>query len=209
MELKKPLVRVLVSSIEDSADLDCETSTYTKLLDETEHVMQLTVEEALPSLTSTPTPTSDWDPAKAPKIELKPLPAGLRYAFLSENSTYLVIVNVSLNPAELTLFLSKLRNHCKALGYSLDDIAGISQDVCMHRIHLEDESKSSVEHKRRLNPNLKEMVTKEIMKLLEAGIIYPISDRSWVSPVHVVSKKGGVTVVKNEKDELIPTRTIT
>ena len=54
-----------------------------------------------------------------------------------------------------------------------------------------------------------EVVKKEIMKLLEAGIIYPISDSSWVSPVHVVPKKGGVTVVKNEKDELIPTRTIT
>jgi len=48
----------------------------------------------------------------------------------------------------------------------------------MHRIHLEDESKSSVEHKRRLNPNLKEVVKKEIMKLLEAGIIYPILDSS-------------------------------
>jgi len=129
MELEDPLERVLVSFIEDSADLDCETSTYTKLLDETEHVMKLTVEEALPSVTSTPTPTSDWDPAKAPKIELKPFPPGLRYAFLGENYTYPVIVNASLNPVELTLLLRKLRNHRKALGYSLDDIAGISPDV--------------------------------------------------------------------------------
>jgi len=52
------------------------------------------------------------------------------------------------------------------------------------------------------------VVKKEIMKLLEAGVIYPISYSSWVSPVHVVPKKRGVTVVKNEKDELIPTRTI-
>ncbi|KAG7610777.1 Ribonuclease H-like superfamily [Arabidopsis suecica] len=78
MELEDPLERVLVSSIEDSADLDSKTSTYTKLLDETEHVMQLTVEEALPSVTSTSTTTSDWDPTKAPKIELKPLLAGLK-----------------------------------------------------------------------------------------------------------------------------------
>ena len=189
--------------------MDSETSTYTKLLDETEHVMQLTVEESLPLVTPTPTTNSDWDPAKAPKINLKPLPAGLRYAFLGENFAYPVIVNASFNPVELTLLLSKLRNHHKALGYSLNDIAGISPDVCIHRIHLEDESKSSVEHQRRLNPNLKEVVKKEIMKLLEAGIIYPISDSSWVSQVHVVPKKRGVTVVKNEKDELIPTRTIT
>ena len=131
MELEDPLERVLVSSIEDSADLDNETSTYTKLLDETEHAMQLIIEEDFPSVTPTPTTNSDWDPAKAPKIDLKTLPAGLRYAFLGENSTYPVIVNASLNPAELTLLMSKLRNHRKAVGYSLDDIACISPDVCM------------------------------------------------------------------------------
>jgi len=79
----------------------------------------------------------------------------------------------------------------------------------MHRIHLKDESKPLVEHQRRLNPNLNDAVKKEIMKLLEAGIIYPISDSDWVSPVHMVPKKGGVTVVKNDKNELIPTRTVT
>ncbi|XP_019089243.1 PREDICTED: uncharacterized protein LOC104733997 [Camelina sativa] len=70
-------------------------------------------------------------------------------------------------------------------------------------------AKTSIEHQRRLNPNLQDVVKKEIMKLLNAGIIYPISDSNWVSPVHVVPKKGGVTVVKNDKNELIPTRTIT
>ncbi|XP_056843230.1 uncharacterized protein LOC108840838 [Raphanus sativus] len=79
----------------------------------------------------------------------------------------------------------------------------------MHRIHLEDESMTSVEHQRRLNPNLKDVVKKEIMKLLEAGVIYAISDSKWVSHVHVVPKKGGITVVTNEKNELIPTRTVT
>jgi len=78
----------------------------------------------------------------------------------------------------------------------------------MHRIHLKDGSKPSVEHQRSLNPNLKDGVKKEIMKLLEAGIIYPILDSDWVSPVHVVLKKGGVTVIKNDKNELIPTRTV-
>ncbi|KAG7559513.1 Reverse transcriptase domain [Arabidopsis thaliana x Arabidopsis arenosa] len=77
------------------------------------------------------------------------------------------------------------------------------------RIHLENESYPSIEPQRRLNPNLKEVVKKEILKLLDAGIIYPISDSTWVSPVHCVPKKGGMTVIKNSKDELIPTRTIT
>ena len=71
--------------------------------------------------------------------------------------------------------------------------------------HLEDDSKSSVEHQKRLNPNLKEVVKKEIVKLLDAGVIYLISDSNWVSPVHVVPKKGGITVVNNDKNELIPT----
>ena len=63
--------------------------------------------------------------------------------------------------------------------------------------------------RQRLNPNLKNVVKKEILKLLDAGVIYPISDSKWVSHVHVVPKKGGIIVVKNDKDELIPTRTIT
>ena len=79
----------------------------------------------------------------------------------------------------------------------------------MHRIHLEDDAKTSIEQQRRLNPNLKEVVKKEIIKLLDAGVIYPVSDSKCVSPVHVVPKKGGITVVKNENDELIPTRTVT
>ena len=56
---------------------------------------------------------------------------------------------------------------------------------------------------------MKEVVKKEIIKLLDVGIIYPISDSNWVIPVHVVPKKGGITVVKNDKNELIPTRTVT
>jgi len=60
-----------------------------------------------------------------------------------------------------------------------------------------------------LNPNMKEVVRNEVIKLLDNGIIYPISDSKWVSPTQVVPKKSGVTVITNEKNELIPTRTIT
>ncbi|GKE68538.1 reverse transcriptase domain-containing protein [Tanacetum coccineum] len=62
---------------------------------------------------------------------------------------------------------------------------------------------------RRVNPNIKEVVKKEVIKLLNAGLIYPISDSPWVSPVQVIPNKGGMTVVKNKKDELIPQRTVT
>jgi hypothetical protein len=74
---------------------------------------------------------------------------------------------------------------------------------------MEDDHKPVVQPQRRLNPAMKEVVRKEVVKLLDACLIYPISDSSWVSPVHVVSKKGGTTVIKNEKNELIPTRTVT
>ena len=56
---------------------------------------------------------------------------------------------------------------------------------------------------------MKEVVRKEVLKWLNAGFIYAISDSPWVSPVHVVPKKGGFTVIRNEKNELIPTRTVT
>ncbi|KAG7556813.1 Reverse transcriptase domain [Arabidopsis suecica] len=157
-----------------------------------------------------PSPTSDdWSELKAPKVDLKPLLQGLRYAFLGTNSTYPVIINAALNDDEVNLLLSELRKYRRAIGYSLSDIKGISPSLCNHRIHLENESYSSIEPQRRLNPNLKEVVKKEILKLLDADVIYPISDSTWVSHVHCVPKKGGMTVVKNEKDELIPTRTIT
>ncbi|KFK22877.1 hypothetical protein AALP_AAs74748U000100, partial [Arabis alpina] len=110
---------------------------------------------------------SDWSEEIAPKIELKQLPARLKYAFLGPNSTYPVIVSSTLNNIEQTLLLSKLRKYRKAVGYSLDDIAGISPDLCMHRIHLEEGAKTSVEHQRRLNPNLQEVA------LVSAPIVQP------------------------------------
>ncbi|XP_062017928.1 uncharacterized protein LOC133734314 [Rosa rugosa] len=70
-------------------------------------------------------------------------------------------------------------------------------------------AKPSREAQRRLNPPMKEVVKKEVIKLLDCGIIYPISDSKWVSPVQVVPKKSGITVVKNEQNELVPQRTVT
>ena len=118
-------------------------------------------------------------------------------------------MNYEINSVETALLLCELRKYRKAFKYSLADIPDISHDLCMHRIHLEDESMTSVEHQRRLNPNLKDFVKKEIMKLLETGVIYAISDNRWFSFVHVVLKKGGITVITNEKNKLIPTRTVT
>ncbi|MCI43488.1 hypothetical protein A2U01_0064725, partial [Trifolium medium] len=79
----------------------------------------------------------------------------------------------------------------------------------MHNIMMEDDYKPVAQPQLRLNPTMKEVVRKEVMKLLEAGMIYPISDSAWVSPVQVVPNKGGMTVITNDKNELIPSRTLT
>ncbi|GJS93636.1 reverse transcriptase domain-containing protein, partial [Tanacetum coccineum] len=73
---------------------------------------------------------------------------------------------------------------------------------------MEDDFKPVVQHQRRVNPKIHEVIKKEVVKLLDAGLIYPISDSPWVSPVHCVPKKGGMTVVTNEDNELIPTRLV-
>ena len=105
--------------------------------------------------------------------------------------------------------LKTLRKHHAAIGYTLDDLKGTSPTLCQHKINLEKDAKPVIDHQLWLNPKMKEVVRKEILKLLEAGIIYPIADNEWVSPVHCVPKKGGITVVPNDKDKLIPQRMIT
>ncbi|XP_070018316.1 uncharacterized protein [Nicotiana sylvestris] len=106
--------------------------------------------------------------------------------------------------------LDEVLKECKtAIGWTMADIKRISPAYYMHKILLEEGHKPSKEHQRRLNPNMKELVKKEVIKWLDAGIIFPISDSSWVSPVQCVPKKGGMTVVKNNNNELISTRTVT
>ncbi|RVW22604.1 putative mitochondrial protein [Vitis vinifera] len=94
----------------------------------------------------------------------------------------------------------------KAIGWQISDLKGISPLVCTHHIYMEEEAKPIRQLQRRLNPHLQEVVRAEVLKLLQAGIIYPISDSPWVSPTQVVPKKSGITVVQNEKGEEITTR---
>jgi hypothetical protein len=76
----------------------------------------------------------------------------------------------------------------------------------MHHLLLEDNAKPTREMQRRLNPPMMEVMKAEILKLLDARVIYPITDSKWVAPIHVVPKKTRITLVKNKNDELIPTR---
>ena len=153
------------------------------------------------------TPVSSIE--QPPKMEQKPLPSHLKYAYLRVESTLPVIISASLTALEEEKLLRVLRDHKHALGWSLADLKGIRPSLCMHRILLEDGHKPSVEAQRRLNPTMKEVVRKEVLKWLDTRVIYPISDSAWVSPVQVVPKKGGTTVIRTENNILLPSRTVT
>ncbi|GJZ38897.1 reverse transcriptase domain-containing protein [Tanacetum coccineum] len=141
-------------------------------------------------------------------LELKPLPDNLEYVFLEEPYFLPVIISSQLSKEKKSKLISILKKHKQAFAWKTTDIPGICPSFYKHKIQLLDDKKPVVQKQRRLNPNMKEVVKKEIMKLLDTGIIYPIADSPWVSPIHCVPKKGGITVVTNENDELAPTRTI-
>ncbi|XP_023741054.1 uncharacterized protein LOC111889145 [Lactuca sativa] len=140
-----------------------------------------------------------------PELELKVLPEHLKYAYLGDNETLPVIISTHLTKCEEEQLLKVLRQHKEAMVWTIADIKGLSPSTCMHKILMEDECKLSRDTQRRLNPPMMEVVKKEILKLLDAGMIYPISDSKWVSPIQVVPKKTGITVVKNNKGVMVLT----
>ncbi|GJT91651.1 reverse transcriptase domain-containing protein [Tanacetum coccineum] len=144
-----------------------------------------------------------------PELELKDLPSHLEYAFLEENDKLPVIIAKGLKNDEKYALLKVLKSHKRAIAWKITDIKGIDPRFCTHKILMEDDYKPTVQSQRRVNPKIHEVIKKEVLKLLDAGMIYPISDSPWVSPVHCVPKKGGITVVANEENELIPTRLVT
>ncbi|KAK1644404.1 hypothetical protein QYE76_062209, partial [Lolium multiflorum] len=185
---------------------DSESEVFRKERDELEEIFlrQPILKHDLPveDLGTTPPPKED------PVFELKPLPDNLKYAHIGDKKIYPVIISSKLSEIEEERLLEILKKHRGAIGYTLDDLKGISPSICQHAINMEDDAKPVVEHQRRLIPKMKEVVRNEVLRLLEAGIIYPIADSRWVSPVHCVPKKGGMTVVPNDNDELIPQRVV-
>ncbi len=138
---------------------------------------------------------------KAPKLELKTLPPHLKHVFLGEDNTLPVIISSSLTFDQENRLVELLKEFKVVIGWTIADIKGISPSTCMHRILLENDAKPSRDPQRRLNPAMMEVVKKEILKLLSVGIIYPISDSEWVSPVHCVPKKAGISLEKNQRGD--------
>ncbi|GJS11091.1 hypothetical protein Tco_0367887 [Tanacetum coccineum] len=137
-----------------------------------------------------------------PELELKDLPSHLEYAFLEGTDKLPVIIAKDLKEDEKVRLLKVLKSHKRAIAWKISDIKGIDPQFCTHKILMEDDSKPAIQHQRRVNPKIHEVIKKEVIKLLDAGLIYPISDSPWVSPVHCVPKKGGITVIENDDNEV-------
>ncbi|GJR55056.1 reverse transcriptase domain-containing protein [Tanacetum coccineum] len=141
-----------------------------------------------------------------PEVELKDLPPHLEYAFLECDDKLPVIIAKDLSMDEKAALIKVLKSRKRAISWKLSDIKGINPEFCTHKILMEEDYKPAVQHQRRVNPKIHDVIKKEVEKLLDAGLIYPISDSPWVSPIHCVPKKGGFTIVENE---LILTRLVT
>nr|GEZ12735.1 DNA-directed DNA polymerase [Tanacetum cinerariifolium] len=150
--------------------------------------------------------SSDNEP---PEVELKELPPHLKYAFLGENNKWPVIISKDLSVNEKSAFIEVLKSRKKAIAWKLTDIRGIDPEFCSHKILFEDDYSPKVQNQGRVNPKIHDVIKKEVKKILDAGLIYPISDSPWVSRVQCVPKKGGMTVIKNDENELVPTRLVT
>ena len=130
--------------------------------------------------------------SKQPDFEtptLKSIPEHLEYAFLGEGKKLPVIIAKDLQPEEKERLIEVLKKRKDAIAWKISDIKGISPTLCSHKILMEEDSKPTIQNQRRLNPKMMEVVRKEVLKLMDAGIIYAISDSKWVSPIHVVPKK--------------------
>ncbi|GJS51031.1 reverse transcriptase domain-containing protein [Tanacetum coccineum] len=143
-----------------------------------------------------------------PELTQEP-PPHLEYAFLEGDDKLPVIIAKDLKDEEKAALLKVLKSHKRAIAWKLSDIKGVSPEFCTHKILMEEDYEPSVQSQRRVNPKIHDVIKKEVEKLLDAGLIYPISDSPWVSPVHCVPKKGGMTVITNDENELIPTRLVT
>ena len=128
---------------------------------------------------------------------------------MGKGYTLLVIIASDLNMHQIESLVEVLKRFKRAIGWNITDIIGISPGICSHKIQLMPDHKPSIEHQRRLNPPMQEVVKKEIFMWLDTRVIYPIADSSWVCPVQRVPKRKGITVVSNEKNELFPMRPVT
>ncbi|GJV39713.1 reverse transcriptase domain-containing protein [Tanacetum coccineum] len=132
------------------------------------------------------------------KVKLKDLPPHLEYAFLEGDDNLPVIIAKDLSVEEKAALLKVLKSHKRAIAWKLSDIKGTNPEFCTYKILMEEDYKPAVQHQRRVNPKIHDVIKKEVEKLLDAGLIYPISDILGKDPVHVILKKDILKVRRHQ-----------
>nr|GFA30519.1 reverse transcriptase domain-containing protein [Tanacetum cinerariifolium] len=120
------------------------------------------------------------------KVELKDLPPHLEYAFLEGDDKLPVIIAKYLSVEEKTALITVLKSRKRAIAWKLFDIKGIDPEFYTSKILMEDDFEPAVQHQRRANPKIHNVIKNEVLKLLDAGLIYPISDSPWARLLHWV-----------------------
>ncbi|GKB21962.1 hypothetical protein Tco_0855885 [Tanacetum coccineum] len=144
-------------------------------------------DDPTPDLPSIPYPVCLINDAKKIKssiddlsdLDLKDLPSHLEYAFLEGTSKLPVIIAKDLKREEKEQLLKVLKSHKRVIAWKISDIRGIDPNFFTHKILIEDDFKQAVQHQRRVNPKIHEVIKAEVIKLLDAGLIYPISNSPW------------------------------
>nr|GEZ83729.1 DNA-directed DNA polymerase [Tanacetum cinerariifolium] len=149
------------------------------------------------------------DPSPPPPNQRNYFPEIRKELKIYEAKTVKSSIDEPPEDEEKAALIKVLKSHKQAIAWKLSDIKGVDPKFCTHKILMEEDYEPTVQHQRRVNPKIHDVIKKEVEKLLDARLIYPISDCPWVSPVHCVPKKGGITVVKNYDNDLILTRLIT
>ncbi|GJW01267.1 reverse transcriptase domain-containing protein [Tanacetum coccineum] len=117
-----------------------------------------------------------------PEVELKDLPPHLEYAFLEGDDKLPVIIAKDLKDEEKAALIKVLKSHKRAIAWKLSDIKGVDPEFCTHKILMEEDYEPTVQSQRRVNPKIHDVIKKEVEKLLDAGLIYPIFDSPWDFP---------------------------
>nr|GEW77546.1 reverse transcriptase domain-containing protein [Tanacetum cinerariifolium] len=110
-----------------------------------------------------------------------------------------VIIAKYLSDEEKTALIMVLKSHKQAIAWKLSDVKGINPEFCTHKILMEEDFEPAVQHQRRVNPKIHNVIKKEVLKLLDAGLIYPISDSPWEKS-HFMVKEGIVLGHKISKN---------
>ncbi|GJU49985.1 reverse transcriptase domain-containing protein [Tanacetum coccineum] len=134
-----------------------------------------------------------------PTVELKDLPPHLKYVFLEGDDKLPVIIAKYLSVEEKAALIKVLKSHKRAIAWKLSDIKGINLEFCTHKILMEEDYKPTVQHQRRVNSKIHNVIKKEVEKRLDAGLIYPISDSPWS---HFMVKEGIVLGHKISKNRI-------